>query len=80
MRSASPSNRVHEHLGPAVTQPARRGFGTKLIERSPAQDFGGVSIRSLPNGLAGIAQARSGEVSAPAGAMQFPHAGSLRQA
>jgi two-component sensor histidine kinase len=30
-----------EQGGPVVSLPARRGFGTRLIERSLAQDLGG---------------------------------------
>jgi two-component sensor histidine kinase len=41
-----------ERGGPAVTPPAHRGFGTRLIERSLAQDIGGrVSIDFAPGGL-----------------------------
>ena len=30
-----------EHGGPAVSAPSRRGFGTRMVERSLAQDLGG---------------------------------------
>ena len=70
-----------EHDGPAVSQPTRRGFGTKLIERSLAQDLGGTaSIRFEPAGLVCVVEAPIDEVSAPAEVVQFPRVGSLRQA
>jgi PAS domain S-box-containing protein len=38
--------------GPPVTAPTRRGFGTRLIERSLAQDLNGeAEIRFLPTGV-----------------------------
>jgi two-component sensor histidine kinase len=38
--------------GPSVQKPARRGFGTRLIERSLAQDLGGeVRIEFAPTGV-----------------------------
>ena len=38
--------------GPLVTMPQRRGFGTRLIERSLAQDLGGsVQIEFAPEGV-----------------------------
>lgn len=35
-----------EHGGPAVIQPARKGFGSRLIERVAARDFGGETTLS----------------------------------
>jgi PAS domain S-box-containing protein len=44
--------RWEERDGPPVEPPARRGFGTRLIERSLAQDLGGdVRIEFAPNGV-----------------------------
>jgi PAS domain S-box-containing protein len=41
-----------ERGGPAVTEPARRGFGSRLIERTLSADFGGsVNIEYAPQGL-----------------------------
>jgi PAS domain S-box-containing protein len=41
-----------EHGGPAVTAPEREGFGTRLIRRQLALEFGGTAELSfLPNGL-----------------------------
>jgi PAS domain S-box-containing protein len=42
----------HESNGPVVTPPAHKGFGSKLIERSVAQDLGGISsVIFAPAGL-----------------------------
>ena len=41
-----------EHGGPAVTSPARRGFGSRLIERATEVEFGGVvDLEFAPNGV-----------------------------
>jgi two-component sensor histidine kinase len=41
-----------ESGGPPVAAPTRRGFGTRLIERSLAQDLGAeVAIEFVPGGL-----------------------------
>ena len=41
-----------EDGGPSVLEPKRRGFGTRLIERSLAQELGGeVDIRFAPSGV-----------------------------
>lgn len=41
-----------EKFGPPVSPPSRRGFGTRLIERSLAQDLGGeVSLTYEPSGV-----------------------------
>jgi two-component sensor histidine kinase len=41
-----------EAEGPPVQEPARRGFGTRLIERSLAQDLdGNVRIEFAPTGV-----------------------------
>ena len=39
-----------EHGGPAVTQPVRRGFGSRLIERSLGSD-GSAGLEFAPDGL-----------------------------
>ena len=44
--------RWEESGGPAVSKPARRGFGTRLIERTVKQQLGGdVSVEFSPSGL-----------------------------
>jgi two-component sensor histidine kinase len=41
-----------ERGGPAVTPPSRRGFGSRLIERSLASDLGGhVALHFEPEGV-----------------------------
>lgn len=56
LNGASALQRLHlawqETKGPAVQTPARRGFGTRLIERSLAQELGGeVRIEFSPTGV-----------------------------
>ena len=47
-----------ESGGPAVKQPERRGFGSKLIERGLAAELGGaVQMRFEPTGLVCIIDA-----------------------
>ncbi len=47
-----PRLRWLERGGPPVDDPARRGFGTRLLERSLASDLSGkVQIDFLPTGL-----------------------------
>jgi PAS domain S-box-containing protein len=60
-----PAPRLHlrweESGGPPVQTPTRRGFGTRLIERSLAQDLGGdVHIAFAPAGLVCIVAAPLG--------------------
>ena len=44
--------RWQEADGPAVSLPTRRGFGSRLIERTLSSDFGGaVAIEFVPAGL-----------------------------
>ena len=44
--------RWEESGGPAVAKPTRRGFGTRLIERTVKQELGGdVSVEFPPTGL-----------------------------
>jgi two-component sensor histidine kinase len=41
-----------EHGGPDVTEPTRKGFGTRLIERTIGKDLGGnADLRFMPSGL-----------------------------
>ena len=53
--SADPQNfqlRWREQGGPSVSKPTRRGFGSRLVERVLAADFGGVvEMRYAPTGL-----------------------------
>jgi two-component sensor histidine kinase len=56
LNGGSPVRRLHliweEMDGPPVHEPARRGFGTRLIERSLAQDLDGdVRIEFAPTGV-----------------------------
>jgi two-component sensor histidine kinase len=42
----------HEQAGPTVTQPMRRGFGLKLVEREVSYSLGGRSdVAFNPDGL-----------------------------
>jgi two-component sensor histidine kinase len=44
--------RWSEHDGPAVTEPARKGFGSRLITRGLAGDIGGdVTLTYEPTGV-----------------------------
>lgn len=48
-----------EHGGPLVQPPTRRGFGSRLVERSLAHDLGGkVSIEYPPSGVVCTVEAR----------------------
>jgi len=56
LNGARPDGRLHliweETEGPPVHKPSRRGFGTRLIERSLAQDLDGdVRIEFAPTGV-----------------------------
>jgi two-component sensor histidine kinase len=56
LNSASAPNRLNlmweESDGPPVHEPVRRGFGTRLIERSLAHDLAGeVRIEFAPTGV-----------------------------
>ncbi len=70
-----------ERGGPAVAPPARRGFGTRLVERSLAQDLGGTVAISFddPLGVTCLAEAPIAEVVASAAAVPFPQVGGSRQ-
>lgn len=44
--------RWSEHDGPHVAPPTRRGFGSRLIERTLADSFGGeVALLAEPTGM-----------------------------
>ncbi|MDG2571220.1 sensor histidine kinase, partial [Vibrio parahaemolyticus] len=61
--------RWREHNGPPVTAPTRRGFGTRLIERSLAGSFGEqAGIRYEPPGVVW-------SIEAPLSALQEPTSG-----
>lgn len=54
--------RWEERHGPPVTLPARRGFGTRMIERGLAQEIGGVtSLEFRPTGVVCVIEGRLGE-------------------
>ncbi len=56
-----------EHGGPPVTPPSQRGFGTRLVERSLAQDLGGtVKIAFNPEGVTCTVESPLTEVAASA--------------
>jgi PAS domain S-box-containing protein len=66
--SASPMLRLswRESGGPPVKAPKRRGFGSRLIERSLAEDQDGrVKLTFAPDGLVCEFQVRIGEQAAP---------------
>ena len=67
-----------EQGGPAVTPPARRGFGMRLVERSLMQDLGGTIIVSFgdPLGVTCLVEAPIAEVVASADMVPFPRVGS----
>ena len=68
-----------EHGGPPATPPSRRGFGTRLLERSLTQDLRGkVQINYAQAGLECLIDAPLAEV-AP-GAVVLPHRGVNGQA
>lgn len=65
-----------ERSGPAVTPPTQRGFGTRLIERSLAQDLGGTAqIMFMTKGVTCIIDAPLVEIVAPAEVLVFRRAG-----
>lgn len=78
-RDAEPLLRLTwvEHGGPPVAVPARRGFGTRLVERSLAQDLGGTARIDFgdPEGIRCLIEVRLSEVAAPTGAPPFPQVG-----
>jgi two-component sensor histidine kinase len=58
-----------ERNGPLVVPPTRRGFGTRLIERSLAQDLGGeVQLTYAPTGVVCIMGVPLGAADGGAGA------------
>ena len=67
-----------ERGGPMAPPPTRRGFGTKLVERSLARDLGGTArIIFAPEGVTCTVEAPLAEVAAAAEVVPFLHVGSL---
>jgi two-component sensor histidine kinase len=66
-----------ERGGPKVSQPTRRGFGTRLLERSLAQDLGGSARISFddPAGVRCLVEAPLTEVVSTAEVYSFPRVG-----
>ena len=62
-----------EHGGPPVASPSRRGFGTRLVERSLAQDLGG-TVAFDPEGMTCTVDAPLTMLAAFAGITSFPRA------
>jgi two-component sensor histidine kinase len=68
-----------ERGGPAVALPTRRGFGTRMVERSLAQDLGGtVRIEFAPDGVVCRMDAPLAVVAAPAGVVPLVSVGQSR--
>lgn len=69
-----------ERGGPPVEPPARRGFGTKLLEGVLAQDLGGTTQICFddPHGLVGVITAPLQEVAAMAELVPFPAVGGVK--
>jgi two-component sensor histidine kinase len=67
-----------ERNGPPVTPPVERGFGTRLIERSLAQDLGGTAqITFAAEGIICVIDAPLDEVVPTAKVMAFPQVGRM---
>lgn len=65
--------------GPAVMPPARRGFGTQLVERSLAQDLGGTArIEFCPDGVVCRVEAPFAGIVASAGMVPLVDVGQWR--
>jgi two-component sensor histidine kinase len=61
-----------------VAPPAQRGFGTRLIERSLAQDLGGTAcITFAAAGVTCVIDAPLAEVVAKADMIMFPRVGDV---
>jgi len=70
-----------ERNGPPVVPPERRGFGSRLIEISLAQDLRGVAlIRFGEQGIICEIEAPLAEIAAPIETLPFPHIGKLMSA
>jgi PAS domain S-box-containing protein len=66
-----------ERGGPLVTPPSRRGFGTRLIERSIARDLAGAATISFdPDGVTCVMEAPLSEVASTAEELRLPRVGS----
>ncbi len=80
VKEANPSLSMmwSERGGPPVIPPARRGFGTRLIERSLAQDLGGTAqITFAAAGVTCVIDASLAEVVATADMIVFPRVGNV---
>ncbi|MFO1024991.1 MAG: CHASE3 domain-containing protein [Acetobacteraceae bacterium] len=67
-----------ERDGPRVVAPVTRGFGTKLVERSLAQDLGGTAAITFdPDGVVCTVEAPLHEVAASARVTTLPRVGRL---
>jgi PAS domain S-box-containing protein len=65
-----------ERGGPVVSPPGRRGFGTTLVERSLAQDLGGVvALNFAPGGVECTIEVSFAKVVGPAEVVPFPRIG-----
>jgi PAS domain S-box-containing protein len=65
-----------ERNGPPVSPPLERGFGTRLIERSLAQDLGGTAkITFAAEGITCVIDSPLDDVVATAKVMSFPQVG-----
>lgn len=65
-----------ERNGPPVGEPARRGFGTKLLQRLLAQDLGGTPcLNFAPAGLVCSVDAPLAGLAAPADGARLPRVG-----
>ncbi len=69
-----------ERGGPPVGPPARRGFGTRLVERSLAHDIRGTARISFdPGGVACHIEAPLAGVAAAAEVVPLPRVGRMRR-
>lgn len=67
-----------ERGGPRVTPPERRGFGTRLIERSVARDLvGSATIEFAADGVVCVIEAPLQEVASTAEVLRLPRVGGL---
>jgi two-component sensor histidine kinase len=67
-----------EQGGPPVTRPFRKGFGTRLVERSLAQDLGGkVAVAFRPGGVICTLDAPLVDAAAHAEVPPLPQVGSV---
>lgn len=65
-----------EQGGPAVLPPARRGFGTRLVERGIARDLGGTAVLSFePGGVCCVIRAPLESIASSAQILRLPNVG-----